>query len=235
MPLLRGLILANSVKKHARCIAAREVLSSATGPLQLGNWIRPVTRVHEGAIEAKQLRLCQGGIASVLDVVDIPLTQAASDPGQPENWYFDENRQWSKVGVIPPSELIRFTDTPADLWLTGTRSDRIPETVQAERSAQHSLALIEPQSLQVHLWTERNPFEGYNQRKTRVHFDYRGTNYDMSMTDPAFSSTLPQHPSIGSPCAIWTPPPGTRWRLCVSLTPSFNGFHYKVVATVIRV
>lgn len=233
MPEKRVLILANSIKKGARCVAGREIIQDG-GKARLGGWIRPVSGSGEGELSSRHYALKQGGSASVLDVVDVPLKGQQSDPGQPENWLIDDSTQWSKVRTGTIDEVVDFAERPADLWLESTsHSDRIAVNAQADRSKPTSLVLIRPEGFHVRLSREHNPWKGYVQRKTRAVFRYAGQEYSLSMTDPIFDEQhCGKHPAESEGVRKVVPPCGDNCLLCVSLTPPLNEYHYKVVATV---
>lgn len=235
MPEKRVLILANSIKKSARCVAGREIIQDG-GKARLGDWIRPVSGSGEGELLPHHYTLQQGGSASVLDLVDIRIKRQQSDPGQPENWLIDDSTQWSKVRAVVVDKVAGFAEHPADLWLEPTsHSDRITVNAQAGRSTQTSLVLIRPEGFHVRLWSEHNPWKGYTQRKTRAVFRYAGQEYSLSVTDPVFSEQhCCNHPKEGVGALEVVPPCGDSCLLCISLTPPFEGYHYKVVATVLN-
>jgi len=57
----------------------------------------------------------------------------------------------------------------------------------------------------------------------------------MNVTDPVFTAKhCKTYPALGAKATIIRPPSGDRCLLCVSLTPEFMGYHYKVVATVLE-
>ena len=234
MPEKRVLILANSIKKKARCVAGREIIQDG-GEARLGGWVRPVSGSGEGELFSRHYALKQGGSASVLDVVDIPLQRSQSDPGQPENWLIDDSTQWSRVRVIAADNVAGFVEHPADLWLdSASHSDRITVNAQADRSKPTSLVLIRPEGFHVRLWREHNPWKGYVKRNTRVVFRYAGQEYSLSMTDPIFDEQhCGKHPAESEGVRKVVPPFGDNCLLCISLTPPFNEYHYKVVATVL--
>ncbi len=230
----RVLILANSIKKRARCVAGREIIQDG-GKDRLGAWIRPVSASGEGELLPRHYALQQGGSASVLDVVDVPLKRRQSDPGQPENWLIDDSTQWSKVRAVAIDKVAGFAECPTDLWLESTsHSHRITVNAQASRSTPTSLVLIRPGGFHVRLWREHPPWKEYTQRKTRAVFRYAGQEYSLSMTDPIFSEQhCGKHPPESEGVREVVPACGDDCLLCISLTPPFKGDHYKVVATVI--
>jgi hypothetical protein len=99
----RIIVLANSIKKSARCIAGIEVgMGKAIQPT---GWIRPISSESEGELEPRHMRVEGGGVLNVLDIVDVPLTRHANDPVHPEDWEIDLQRQWVRAGEMDHSTL----------------------------------------------------------------------------------------------------------------------------------
>ncbi len=233
MPTKRVIVLANSIKKQARCVAGREIVRADGN--RLGDWIRPVSDSGEGELLSHHYHLDGGGSAQVLDIVDMELQAPKSDPGQPENWLIDETTSWKKVQSFPAAKIHMLEEEPGDLWLDGGASDRISIAAQSARSPQSSLAIVRPRNLRIRLWREFNPWKNYTQRKSHALFEYAGEAYDLSLTDPVFSARhCASHPAENEPAREFAPPCGDDCLLCISLTPPFNGEHYKVVATVLE-
>jgi len=112
----RLLILANSIKKNARCIAGREFADGSDGII-LGNWIRPVSNIGEGELLPEHCDLTTGGMPGVLDVVNVPLTEAATDPGQPENWRIAPGVGWVRESTRDAAIVNLCAGAPESLWL----------------------------------------------------------------------------------------------------------------------
>jgi hypothetical protein len=91
--------LANSWKHGDRCIAG---IDRATG-----NWIRPISDLDDGRIP-NTMRLINGKEPALLNILDIPLTDAGS------NFDFQgENRLvlpgvWKKIGEAKPIDLLKY-------------------------------------------------------------------------------------------------------------------------------
>lgn len=231
MPVKQIVVLANSIKKHARCIAGREVNDEG-----LGAWIRPISDVGEGELHPNHYRLGDNRDPSVLDIVEIAFRGQRHDPGQPENWLIASESRWNKLGVYDASNLLAVEEHPDDLWVESNHKiDRISESAQAQRTNQHSLTVITPENLQFRLWREHNQYSDRIQKKSRACFRYLGQDYSLSLTDPIFSQQYcNNHPNIGEDVRVVHCPFGDHCLLCISLTPPFHGYHYKVVATVLR-
>jgi hypothetical protein len=229
----RVIVLANSIKHGGRCIAGREVLNVG-GRGEIGGWIRPVTALSSGELYPVHYLLNSGGFAAVCDVVDIPLQRHCNEPGQPENWQLIEGKPWRMVEPVPQSYIPRLTENPPDLWLEPhEKTDRISPAAQQARDPQHSLALIEPRNLRFLLSNPYNESSGSERPRMQAMFRYRGMDYSMNVTDPLLAERHEwAYPEANERSVEKTLPCGDHCRLCISLTPPFHGYHYKVVATV---
>lgn len=222
------LVLANSVKKWHHCVAGREVIDNS-GKYDLGPWIRPVSDHDEGALTGSECQLTNRKIAEVFDFVEIPLKQYINDPCQPENWeIFPKNRWISANGQYPKELTSKILEEPNDLWLEmGKKTDRISHKELILNHPDQSLYIIRPEGLRIELSKK------YGKPKTRAIFNYSGEQYNLSMTDPVFSSKYCKiFPGDGEKPDIISIPSLKRCLLCVSLTGEFNRCHYKVVATI---
>jgi hypothetical protein len=234
MPSKRIIVLANSIKKSARCVAGVDV---GTGKeMSPAGWIRPVSGESEGELDPKHMRTNDNAPLVPLDIVDVPLTQSTNDAIHPEDWIVDTSRKWTRAGKLDQETLGSLEEKPKDLWLEpGQSTDRVTGDFLSKRPKHQSLYLIRPTGLQIELSYEHNPFKNYNQKKARARFTYRGQEYLMSLTDPAFTAQhCKTYPAVGALPTVIQPPYGDKCLLCVSLTPVFNGYHYKVVATVLE-
>ena len=171
-----------------------------------------------------------------LDIVDVPLTRYAKDTIHPEDWIVDAAIKWTRVGQLDPKRLGSLEEHPKDLWLESTsHMDRVTGGFLSRRSKHQSLYLIRPSDFRVELSYEHNSFKNKNQKKSRAKFTYRGQEYQMSLTDPAFTDKYcTTYPALGAQAMAVRPPYKDKCLVCVSLTPVFNGYHYKVVATVLE-
>ena len=231
----RIVALANSIKRGGWCVAGREILSGAAEP-RFGAWIRPVRSQSSGELSPQHCEVSREVPVVPLDIVDIPLLGPANDAGQPENWRIDERRRWSKTGAFPLRDVHFLTDSPLDLWRHhGERVDRIPVAAQAARQPQLSITLIQPQRLTFRLWRKYDKFKDHERLRTDAEFEYRDQRYLLNVTDPRLETRHHwQHPPRDAEPLEIRLPGGDNCRLCVSLTPPFEGYHYKVVACVLE-
>src|SRR5437016_2336565 len=80
MPNATILCLANSRKLAGRCAAGLRVD---------GGWVRMVSKLHAGILNAAHLFIANGNEAANLDVLDIGFAKPKPQIHQPENWLLD--------------------------------------------------------------------------------------------------------------------------------------------------
>lgn len=97
------IILAKSIKHFPNyCIAGIDV--------ETGKWIRPISSFDdiEGAVPLEHLRQANGEELNILDVVEIDFIKHVPSIAQSENYIYNENIMWKKVGEIGLEELINI-------------------------------------------------------------------------------------------------------------------------------
>ncbi|MEO5803424.1 MAG: hypothetical protein ABIR24_07825 [Verrucomicrobiota bacterium] len=232
-------VLANSVKNKNRCVAGFEISKTSDGQIAWGSWIRPVSPHDNGAVNFNERRLLNRGgnqEPQILDVIEISLKQHEADPVQPENWLIDSSKSWKWIGTIALKDILAREERPPDLWLEERRKpERIsPNYLQREKNLQ-SLYLIRPQKIHLEIHTEYNREEGRNKRVRRVLFSYNWFNYDLPLTDADIEQRyFPDFPNEKEGVREIELESKNNCLLCLSYTPLFNGFHYKVVATILE-
>jgi hypothetical protein len=229
----RLLVLANAVRNHreeGRCIAGREVLGDGDGG-SLGGWVRPVSTHGEGELWCTERRYPDGGWVRVLDVAEVALAGPVGDPCQPENWALAGEGGWADLTGRCPRPTDGLVETPPGLWLQpGGPTDRVSHAYLAAHPPGQSLYVVRPDTPRLSLGSEDGP--GHPKRRRRCLFGYHGADYDLPLTDPAATERYERRfPAPGQP-ALVVPLPADRTLLCVSLARAFNGYHYKLVATV---
>jgi hypothetical protein len=236
MPTKTILILANSLKKGGRCIAGREVLWFPDGRWRFGPWIRPVSAHGDGELAHEETIRPDGSQVQVLEFANVALAQNQHEECQPENWVIAGPRCWSKLDrpcKLPPMPALE--EHPPDLWIDKAElNDRISPERLAELRPGFSLAVIRPDELTLAWHAEMNTFKKRPQNKFRARFTYNGLKYELSLTDPLASERFcTPMPSVGEKPRTLTLQSPHGPMLCVSLTPVFSGFHYKVAATIL--
>ena len=228
-------ILAKSYKNGKYCIAGKECIEAGNG-LQIGKWIRPVTSDtgSHGAVSNLDCRLSGNGFAQVLDIVRVPLGDEKPESGQPENVLIQIGQPWEKLNELSSTKLEKFEDEPDDLWLEASGQNyRVRDNYG--KSVQTSLYLIKPVNFHIVLSQEWNSNRQVYNRKIRAEFEYNGVRYaNLSITDPEIRRMMAdKYPEKGEEPNRMDLIKGDNYYLCVSLGPSFQGYHYKIVATVL--
>lgn len=229
--------LANSVRIGSHCIAGRE-LTGHEGQWFWGSWIRPVSQHGEGEVSTQECLCTDGTLPVSLDMVEITLLSKQDCPSQPENYIIDTSVRWRKIGTITPASLAVIEEKPPSLWAQpGTRSDRIHSS-QAVGSLVpfQSLYLIRPDNLLFRIWEDMDEFKGKPRKHRRAIFNYGNVDYNLAITDPTMDSRyFRPFPALNQPHRDIVPKTPANCLLVVSLAAPFtDGYHYKVVATVLE-
>jgi len=227
-------ILAKSVKHGQNCIVGREIIRNGL-KLQLGPWIRPVSDHDEGAVSAREILLEGGGLPQFLDIIEIGVKENVNNPTQPENWLI-EKKKWKKTGRIGVKSVFNhFIENPPNLWAGAfCQPDRIDTNEYIKNGYNSSICIIKPEIFSMEICTVFNNFKGREQKRRRGKFFYSGMNYDLAITDPEIDRKyFRPFPGIDDGLKQITMDP-EKCLLCISLAPEFNGYHYKLVATVIE-
>ncbi|MGN0732024.1 MAG: dual OB domain-containing protein [Treponema sp.] len=145
-----------------------------------------------------------------LKVVSIPIDKKSPILGQPENIILGDGLI-NQVDPFVVNDISDFIDSPNDLWSDGESiSDSNVSNIT------QSLYLIKPETAK--LKKETKTIDG--KLKRYVSFRYNMIEYKLPCTDPKFDSLLKE---INF----------TVQALCISLGENFNGYHYKIVATIL--
>ena len=202
-------VFANSVKHGKHCVAGKDI--------QTGNWIRPVSNATGAELDDEQCRCVNPHgkfLVKPLQKVEIELLAHYPLLNQPENFLVD-NAEWKQRYNIEAHEVNKYLDSPDTLWGEGNKvvfSHIESGAVKIEQS----LYLVKVDNLEIYKKIDN---------KRRVSFSYKGSRYDLPVTDPNFDHHLnnPQHQNI----------------LCVSLGEKYlpkggeNYSCYKIVASII--
>jgi hypothetical protein len=179
----------------------------------------------------RELTLADGSKASVMSIITVPVDRNQLDPLQPENWVIADGLVWSSANHIfqrPP--ITRLLETPNSLWLEpGARIDRLDHAYLVQHPPGQTLYCIRPEAVKISASTNR-----FGKERKRLIFRYHGVEYDLSLTDPvAIAEYCPRVPARGQPATDIVLAPA-RTVLTVSLAGEYEGYHYKLVATIIE-
>jgi hypothetical protein len=220
MPYEKQIVcLANSKKHAGRCVAGIEVSNG-----RLGSWIRPVSARDGEELAFDDRRYDNGQDVQLLDLITIRFLEPKPHSCQVENHLIDDTFTWQKVGVFPAKELLPVCGNDPILWLDGGSSyngtgDRIAE--EAAHSVGSSLRLVAPNNLVIRVAAELN-----NKRKVRAAFSLGSCTYVLAVTDTKVETRYlaMSNGEYRYPCPAV---------MCISLGEPFNGFRYKLVASII--
>jgi len=223
----RMVVLANSVKRSHWCVAGKE-LFGGEGNWMPGLWVRPVDPAHEGAITAETMRLEENRMPRFLDIVEVPILNHFQDANHPEDWIIDPARRWERRGTFPHGELDKLLDRPVDLWSSRTDAAKVPAGYVGKMFRPATLYFLKPEGA-----VRARVFKEGPKLRRRLHLRYHDVEHEFAITDPLFES---HYPVMGrrldaGPVEIPLEADG-RLHLCLSLTPEFNGAHYKIAATI---
>jgi hypothetical protein len=217
--------LANSRKISGRCIAGKEITDDG-----YGEWIRPVSSRPTGEISEYERRFEDGGHPQILDVITIPLIKHQPHHYQQENHLIDDGFYWEKEGAVRVDELCSMVDNiPNEMWVNGYSSynginDRIPEDVA--NSLESSLLLVQPDTLAISVSVEGAEFGG-GKRKVRAIFSVNDHQYKLAVTDPKIESKYLKKEDGRYDIDA------SKVYICVSIGEPYNGYCYKLVASII--
>lgn len=214
--------LAISRKYGGHCIAGKDWVEGHGG-----RWIRPVSNSVTGELSHNEMRLAGGNGLQLLDIVSIPVVRPATHAYQAENYLVREGDGWIREGKLDAAALSDLFDHTVTLWLNGYNSanglnDRIPHDLTNERVCS-SLYLIKPDKFSIIVTI------GFDGRKQiRARFEYRNVSYMLAVTDTAIEAVY-----------LYEEEGEYQFKadnvyLTISLSEPFEGFCYKLVASVIQ-
>ncbi len=228
-------ILANSFKHHpSTCIAGREVRDKGNH-YEIESWIRPISTHDEGGLYPSESQLTNGRSPVVFDFVQVELSANTHESTQPENWLIATNAKWKCLTPkFEKPSMNLLVEVPQDLWLEKAQpSDRISATAITLKPPKQSLFFISLKSVTVQFgWRQ---WDSEYKPRRRALFTYNSKQYDLGITDSAFLDRYrSEFPPKGQSTKEFKIGGKEGCFLVVSLAPAFNGFHYKVVATIIE-
>lgn len=219
MPQFDLICLANSRKHGGRCVAGLKTDGSG--------WLRPIGTSPDGVLNPLDYKLNDGSEAVPLDVIRVGIKAPHPSPHQPENSTID-GTTWTLLSRPLGSELVSVLQIALGSGpelLCGT-SDRVPFERLEKQPASSSLALIAPSTLI--LYYHQSPT---GRPKVRGRFPLGPSenpcHYDLGVTDYQWESiVLRQGPQTLAQSE-------RRFFLIVSMGEPFNGYCFKLIATIL--
>lgn len=213
------LCLAASRKHNGYCVAGKDVNS--------GEWVRPISARPGHEISDAERLTAQGHRCGLLDIIDISLTKAVPSTFQVENHLNNQATQWQLAGTGSYDQAAAVLDPAQPLWINGYSSynglnDQVPEAEAAGMA--DSLRLIRVSNLTLLVHSEGGVFAPAK-RVVRAQFELLGTTYWLKLTDPVL-----EHELRGQGDGAYEYEDAI---MCISLGETFNGYAYKLVASVI--
>jgi len=218
--------MAISRKIGGWCIAGKEISESICG-----DWIRPISaRPHEEISDEDQ-RYKDGSLPKLLDIISIPMIEPRPVFHQQENHLIHDRYYWKKEAIFPFSSLEKALDNiTGPLWVNGYSgtygiNDRVPEATAKQMKS--SLSLIRPESFELYVETEGADY-GTPRKKVRGLFEFNGQKYKLAVTDrfieKEFLKRKEGHYNMAGQASCI---------LCVSLGEIYDGYGYKLIASII--
>ena len=220
------LCLANSRKPPSgRCIAGKVIEDDELTQ----TWIRPVSERVTHEVSEEERRYEEGTKAQLLDLVRVPLKQPDPAGHQVENHVLDDRYYWAKEGTAS-WDLVRAAVDPydADFWVSGQSTYHGLHDKVSEADVQNiasSLKLVLVPELTISVKSESGFEDNPARRRVRGKLALNGVRYWLSITDPEVEESYlvrgDGEYEIGEAA------------LCVSLVEVWNGFAFRVIASVI--
>lgn len=210
----RLVCLSNSKKLGGRCLAGIE-LDDHNNPVFINGspkWIRPVSEAVHGEVPTDWVHHL-----NILDIIEIEVTGTPNTDYQCENALFQKN-SLRKIGTLERTGIISVCENPETIF--DNNKNAVAETAISDLT--RSLILIKTNRFKVIDTT----YEDTNKRQIRLAFTHRGNRYDLPITDLVFLDKYKSEKGFLDNIQELI--------LCLSLGVPYNGFHYKLIAGVIK-
>lgn len=221
------LVLANSMKKGGRCVAGIEITPGVGEEYNLGEWIRPIDPTQdEGTIPYHRTVIGNRNLKP-LDCVKIRFSGAANDPYHPEDFEIVTTSKWEQDGFMTNEVFACLPDESGDLWGGGSAISRKVEPKEGIKT----LRLIKPKGA-CHVTAYRDDTPWGIKHKRLLHIVHRGITHQFSIDDPSFSARHNLSPSSVGDREVRIDLDPSRLIVIASLTKPFQGFQYKIAASI---
>jgi hypothetical protein len=184
MSILKDIIcLANSRKSGGFCFAGKELRRGK--PVK---WIRPVSSREDEEISQHEYQYEDGSFPQLLEIITVPLLEPKPKGCQQENWLFNPDYYWRKIGVLGKKDLNQFIDPEELLWINGHKTynginDVIP--FKLVDTLESSLRFIWVDHLNFYVYRPGESF-GNPRKRLQGRFQHNKTTYRLWVTDPLY-------------------------------------------------
>ena len=210
--------LANSYKHGGRCIAGIEVVPQSDGSLVIvrhddgrPRWIRPVSMSVNGEIPNHLAESFK-----IFSLVKLTEVEPCPDKAHTEDVHCSR-MEICPLDVSPTKDFLKQLIDAQHQTAFYYKGKAIPAKIIDRLD--YSLMLIHPENAVAYCDEERE------NSKYRIKFSYFGSNYDFPITDPIFLEQFKKSPEKYADLK--------EVYLVLSLGMEFEGFHFKLVATVV--
>jgi Dual OB-containing domain len=224
MSLDRILCLANSYKHDHRCVAGISLTTK--------HWVRLVGREVPGCLTLKETCHEGGKEAGILDIFEAELGEGCGSHSHPED-VFVSKRIWNLLRRGDTTTDIRFLTSLLNKGPTvlGGTGDRVYARKFTTVPVGTSLELIQPDDL----WWWIREDNGKRRNRALFRMGHVGRiRYDLAVTDPVWLNQLKFLPAGIYPQTFFFKEKLPRTLFTISLSESYEGFHYKLVAGVVH-
>ena len=231
----RIVLLANSSQQSGyQCLAGREIQWEGAALRSVGPWVRLVSP-RGGSLLQSDVRLEDGSLPQLCDIVDVPLEYLHRNPLQPEDRVVATEFPWHHPGRLSPAYLGMLEQTPATLWHARLRNpNQVSSPDVAKMEHLQTLLLIRPKNPELRIWSEPGSEPGAVEVRRRVRFHYHGTEYELPIVDRRVLQENSQVPPVGAEPLVSSASFGDESLFSVNLVGPFGKMFHKVVVGVIR-
>ncbi len=208
------IILTKSKKHSGYCVAGIDY--------ETGEWIRLISsdKETEGAVPREDLAFSNGQFLEVYDIISCELVRLCGTEVQPENWLYDENVKWKKIGKSNLDEILEIHDFDSMDYIFENEDIKLSADWKFEGNPSLCLVKIRDASI----WVKT-----FEEKKISLNFTYNNVQYrymgisQIDLLDYYRNKADGSYP-LGTVFAVF------------SLTDRYywNGKYYKVVAQILK-
>ena len=163
------IVLAVSYKRGGFCVAGIDASN--------GEWIRVVSNdiENERSVPLEAITFEDGTKVAPLDVMRIPFVEHCPTPVQPENWVYDETKEWELIRNSSLDEVLELHPLESDSYIFYNNNKSLHESEMVNGLPSLKLVKIENPHLTI---------QTFEKRKLRLSFIYANHSYNsISLTD----------------------------------------------------